>query len=92
MTRATQFFSIALLVSSLYLALYLGLVPVPATVQNEIIPVLPIYFVVALGSYLLFRLGWGVFTFNDCPEAYESLQKEIVQAKTELRALKVDVD
>lgn len=33
-----------------------------------------------------------MFTFNDCPEAYESLQKEIVQAKTELRALKVDVD
>ncbi|KAI5307243.1 hypothetical protein KEM56_001976 [Ascosphaera pollenicola] len=92
MTRATQFFSLLFLVSSLYLALYLGLVPVNATVQNEIIPVLPAYLLVALGSYLLFRLGWGVFTFNDCPEAYESLQKEIAQAKTELRALKVDVD
>lgn len=45
-----------------------------------------------LGSYLLFRLGWGVFTFNDVPDAYKSLQAEINQATTELRAMNVDID
>ncbi|KAM5478773.1 hypothetical protein MaudMau93_008048 [Microsporum audouinii] len=53
---------------------------------------LPTYFLMVLGSYLLFRLGWGVFTFNDVPDAYKSLQAEITTATTELRAMKVDVD
>ncbi|PGH11457.1 hypothetical protein AJ80_07137 [Polytolypa hystricis UAMH7299] len=92
MTRAQQSLSIALLISSLYLALYLGLIPLNSTIQDEIIPVLPFYSLIALACYLLFRLGWGVFTFNDVPEAYNSLQEEIRSAQTELRAAKVDVD
>ncbi|KAI5288737.1 hypothetical protein KEM52_001043 [Ascosphaera acerosa] len=92
MTRATQSLSALALLSSLYLALYLGLIPVGETVQTEIIPVLPIWCLVSLGAFLLGKLGWGVLTFNDCPEAYEELQREIKQAKVELRALKVDVD
>jgi dolichyl-phosphate mannosyltransferase polypeptide 3 len=43
-------------------------------------------------AYLLFRLGWGVLTFKDVPEAHESLQAEIENAKKELRAKKVDID
>lgn len=31
-------------------------------------------------------------TFNDVPEAHDELQKEIEQAKTELRRANVDVD
>lgn len=31
-------------------------------------------------------------TFNDVPEAHKSLMQEIDQAKTELRAMGVDVD
>ncbi|PGH13592.1 hypothetical protein AJ79_03585 [Helicocarpus griseus UAMH5409] len=92
MTRAQQTLSVILLVTSLYLALYLGLIPLNATVQNEIIPVLPFYSLMVIGAYMLFRLGWGVYTFNDVPEAHESLQKEIVEAKNQLRAAKVDVD
>jgi dolichyl-phosphate mannosyltransferase polypeptide 3 len=46
----------------------------------------------AIASYFLFRLGWGVFTFNDAAEAHRSLQAEIVTAKEQLRAMKVDVD
>ncbi len=38
------------------------------------------------------RLGLAIFTFNDVPEAHEELQKEIEQAKVELRAGEVDVD
>ncbi|OJJ46350.1 hypothetical protein ASPZODRAFT_132427 [Penicilliopsis zonata CBS 506.65] len=92
MTRAQQTLSVLLLVSSLYLSLYLGLVPLNETVQTEIIPVLPFYALIAFACYLLGRLGLAILTFNDVPEAHAELQKEIAQAKTELRKAKVDVD
>ena len=46
----------------------------------------------SVGSYLLFKLGWGVFTFNDVPEAHKELMREIEIAKKELRSKGVDVD
>ncbi|KAJ9165809.1 hypothetical protein NKR19_g76 [Coniochaeta hoffmannii] len=92
MTRAQQTISIALLVSSLYLSLYLELVPLPAVVQNDIVPVLPFWLLISFGAYLLFRLGWGVLTFNDVPEAHKEIMAEIEMAKKDLRALGVDVD
>ncbi|KAJ5090442.1 hypothetical protein N7532_009126 [Penicillium argentinense] len=92
MTRAQQTVSVLLLVSSLYLVLYLGLVPLNETVQTEIIPVLPFWALIVFGCYLLARLGVAIFTFNDVPEAHAELQKEIAQAKIELRQGKVDVD
>ncbi|KAJ5128466.1 hypothetical protein N7448_002185 [Penicillium atrosanguineum] len=92
MTRAQQTLSVLLLVSSLYLSLYLGLVPLNETVQTEVIPVLPFYAVITFGCYLLGRLGLAIFTFNDVPEAHAELQKEIELAKVELRKGNVDVD
>ncbi|KAJ5389349.1 uncharacterized protein N7496_000417 [Penicillium cataractarum] len=92
MTRAQQTVSILLLVSSLYLSLYLGLVPLNETVQTEIIPVLPFYALIVFGCYLLGRLGVAIFTFNDVPEAHAELQKEIELAKVELRKGNVEVD
>ncbi|EER28342.1 hypothetical protein CPC735_062150 [Coccidioides posadasii C735 delta SOWgp] len=92
MTRAQQSLSIILLLTSLYLALYLGLVPMNGVIQEQIIPYLPAYTIMAFGSYLLFRLGWGMFTFNDVPAAHKSLQAEITTAKAQLRAAKVQVD
>ncbi|KAI8958822.1 dolichol-phosphate mannosyltransferase subunit 3 [Daldinia sp. FL1419] len=92
MTRAQQTISIGLLVTSLYLALYLNLVPLPELVQAEIVPVLPFWALVSFGAYLLFRLGWNVMTFNDVPEAHKELTAEIELAKTDLRRLGVEVD
>ncbi|KAF3406379.1 hypothetical protein DPV78_000823 [Talaromyces pinophilus] len=92
MTRAQQTVSILLLLSSLYLALYLGLVPINETVQTEIVPVLPFYALIVLACFLGARLGYMILTFNDVPHEYESLQKEIEQAKIELRKANVDVD
>ncbi|KAH8808525.1 dolichyl-phosphate mannosyltransferase polypeptide 3 [Xylogone sp. PMI_703] len=92
MTRAQQTISVGLLVTSLYLSLYLELVPLPEVVSSQIIPVLPFWALVSFGAYLLFRLGLGVFTFNDVPEAHAELMKEIQVAKAELRAKGVDVD
>ena len=52
----------------------------------------PFWALVSFGSYLLFKLGWGVFTFNDVPEAHEELMGEIEIAKKQLRSKGVDVD
>ncbi|KAI1760016.1 dolichol-phosphate mannosyltransferase subunit 3 [Hypoxylon sp. FL1150] len=92
MTRAQQTISIGLLVTSLYLALYLKLVPLPTLVQTEIVPVLPFWALVSFGAYLLFRLGWNVMTFHDVPEAHKELMVEIDLAKADLRGLGVEVD
>ncbi|KAK7703994.1 hypothetical protein SLS57_010728 [Botryosphaeria dothidea] len=92
MTRAQQTISIGLLLSSLYLALFLGLVPLSPKIQDEVIPVLPFWALVSFGAYLLFKLGLGVFTFNDVPAAHKELMAEIDQARAELRTKGVDVD
>ncbi|KAL3424424.1 dolichyl-phosphate mannosyltransferase polypeptide 3 [Phlyctema vagabunda] len=92
MTRAQQTISIGLLVSSLYLSLYLELIPLPALISKEIIPVLPFWALVTFGAYLLFKLGLGVFTFNDVPKAHAELMEEIELAKKDLRSKGVDVD
>ena len=55
-------------------------------------PQLPFWFLVSFGAYILFRLGWGVLTFHDVPEAHEELMAEIEEAKKELRKLGVGVD
>ncbi|KAK4175103.1 dolichol-phosphate mannosyltransferase subunit 3 [Triangularia setosa] len=92
MTRAQQTISLALLVTSLYLSLYLGLIPLPAVVQEDIIPVLPFWSLVTFGAWLLFRLGWGMLTFRDTPDAYAELMDEIKLAKADLRVKGVNVD
>ncbi|PVH98697.1 dolichol phosphate mannosyltransferas-like protein subunit 3 [Periconia macrospinosa] len=91
MTRAQQTVSIALLLSSLYLAVFFQIVALPEKIQTEIVPVLPFWALVSFGAYLLFKLGWGVFTFNDVPEAHKEILAEIQQARKELRAKGVDV-
>ncbi|KAL0640788.1 hypothetical protein Q9L58_000095 [Maublancomyces gigas] len=92
MTRAIETISAGLLLSSLYLAAFLGLIPFPAKIQEYIIPVLPFWALVSFGAYLLFSLGLGIFTFKDREDAYNELVIEIDQAKKELRAKGVDVD
>jgi len=92
MTRAQQTISLGLLISSLYLVCYLGLIPFSPKVQDEVIPVIPFWAVVSFGAYLLFKLGWGVFTFNDTPAAYAELMKEIDEARADLKTKGVSVD
>lgn len=53
---------------------------------------LPFWALVSLGSYLLFKLGWGVFTFNDVPAAYKELMGEIDMARDDLKKKGIDVD
>lgn len=53
---------------------------------------LPFWTLVSFGSYLLFKLGWGVVTFNDVPEAHKELMVEIEVARKDLKANGIDVD
>ncbi|KAL8765297.1 MAG: hypothetical protein Q9209_007572 [Squamulea sp. 1 TL-2023] len=92
MTRAQQTISLALLVTSVYLAFSLHLVPLNAKIQEDIIPILPLWSLVSFGSYLLFKLGWGVITFNDVPQAHKELMAEIELARKDLKANGIDVD
>lgn len=46
----------------------------------------------SFGAFLLAKLGYGVFSFNDVPEAHEELLQQIEQAKADLRKRKVSVD
>lgn len=45
------------------------------TAIRWIVAALPFYCLVALGSYLLFRLGRDIFAFNDYPEERMKLEK-----------------
>ncbi|MCJ1450269.1 hypothetical protein MMC28_000598 [Mycoblastus sanguinarius] len=92
MTRAQQTISLGLLASSLYLACFLHIIPFTKTIQEEVIPVFPFWALVSFGSYLLFKLGWGVFTFNDVPEAHKELMGEIEMARKELKSMGIDCE
>lgn len=53
---------------------------------------LPFWALVSFGAWVLFRLGWGMLTFRDTPEAYKELMEEIKIAQADLRAKGVSVD
>ena len=54
-------------------------------------PQLPFWALVSFGAFLLFKLGYGVLTFNNVPDAYDELMGQIKQAKADLRKKGVDV-
>ncbi|OQO10785.1 hypothetical protein B0A48_04085 [Cryoendolithus antarcticus] len=91
MTRASESLKFAL-ITAVYFVLLSGVLPLPSKLQDEVLPVLPLWAIVTLGAYLLFKLGYGVFSFNDVPEAHKELMKQIEQAKTDLRRRGVTVD
>ncbi|KAK5718753.1 hypothetical protein LTR15_008487 [Elasticomyces elasticus] len=76
----------------MYMVAFLGLAPIPETLQNDLIPVLPFWAIVTFGAYLLAKLGYGVLTFNDVPQAHQELVKQIEQARVELKKKGVEVD
>ncbi|KAI9485189.1 MAG: dolichol-phosphate mannosyltransferase subunit 3 [Benjaminiella poitrasii] len=86
MTRATKTLTVFTILAAIYTILYLGFIPLSEKVQNEIIPVIPWWVLVSFGCHCLGNIGFALFTFRDCPEAYHELMTEISQAKTDLRA------
>lgn len=75
MTKATQTITAAVVAVVLYLTFYLGIIPTCPTIQNEILPVVPFWSLVAFGAYALATLGWGVYSFKDKEAEYKVLLK-----------------
>ncbi|CAK7270364.1 hypothetical protein SEPCBS119000_004051 [Sporothrix epigloea] len=108
MTRATQTLSVAFLATSLIPLPTIVQTEIVPVVRIHQIPTkiassgssshsptllqLPFWFLVAFGAYILARLGWGILTFNDCPEAHKELVAEIELARADLRKLGVSID
>ncbi|CAD6887366.1 unnamed protein product [Tilletia controversa] len=95
MTRAKRFATAAGGATVLYVLLLLNILPTPLVSQearDQILPTLPWWALVSTGSYLLWNMGWGIFNFNDVPQAYQELMVDIKSAKDYLRERGVDVD
>ncbi|KAA1471441.1 dolichol-phosphate mannosyltransferase subunit 3 [Dentipellis sp. KUC8613] len=95
MTRAKRVALWASIFSVLYFLALFSYIPVlfiDAETAQEILPVVPWWLLVSFGSYALWSLGHGLYTFRECTDAYEELLKEITEAKTELRTKGVSVD
>ncbi|KAN0135615.1 dolichol-phosphate mannosyltransferase subunit 3 [Lactarius tabidus] len=95
MTRAKRVALLSAVISITYILVFFALIPVPFVAKEhteQILPVLPWWLLVSFGSYALWSLGQGVFTFRECTDAYTELLSEISQAKSELRLKGVSVD
>ncbi|KAM0788300.1 hypothetical protein ACM66B_001443 [Microbotryomycetes sp. NB124-2] len=78
-----------------YLLVLLDIVPLPfldSNIKAQILPTLPFNLLVALGTWFLWELGYGILTFSDCKEAHQELMSQIQEAKQELRKKGVEVD
>ncbi|KAL4064324.1 dolichol-phosphate mannosyltransferase subunit 3 [Scleroderma citrinum] len=95
MARAHRLAAYASGLVVLYFLALFSIVPIPlidANTAEQILPTIPWWLLVSFGSYSLWSLGWGLFTFRDCPEAYHELLSEINDAKNDLRKRGVTVD
>ncbi|KAH7882525.1 dolichol-phosphate mannosyltransferase subunit 3 [Phlebopus sp. FC_14] len=95
MTRAQRVAVYSATFLIIYLLALFAVLPLPLVsteVSAQILPLIPWWLLVSFGSYSLWCLGWGLFTFRDCPEAYHELMKEIGDAKNDLRSKGVTID
>mmetsp|Transcript_14163 Transcript_14163/g.25079 ORF Transcript_14163/g.25079 Transcript_14163/m.25079 type:complete len:92 (-) Transcript_14163:316-591(-) len=56
---------------------------------RPIVQLSPVLAVLLFGLYCVLALAHGVLTFRSCPEEHESLQRDIKEARAELRKLNV---
>ncbi|KAI0271472.1 dolichol-phosphate mannosyltransferase subunit 3 [Gloeopeniophorella convolvens] len=95
MTRAKRVALWSAVTSVAYFLAFFAYIPVPfvtAEHAEQVLPVLPWWLLVSFGSYALWSLGRGLYTFRECTDAYTELLSEISQAKSELRVKGVSVD
>lgn len=92
MTKATEALLTVFFVSSIYFALWTKLIPSPEVFHQQVLPYLPIWAIVTLGSYSLAVLGYRVLTFKDKPEKHQELLQQIDEAKDFYKAKGIDLD
>ncbi|CAK9440986.1 uncharacterized protein LODBEIA_P48550 [Lodderomyces beijingensis] len=92
MTKATEAGLTLFALLAVYFALYTQVIPSPQKFQQEILPFLPWWALVAFGSYALFTLGWGIITFKTKKDKYEELKVQIEEAKQFYRSKGIELD
>jgi len=95
MSRATRVALWLVIFSVAYFLTFFAFIPVPFVSKDhaeEILPVLPWWLLISFGSYSLWSLGHGLYTYRECTDAYTELLREVSQAKSELRVKGVSVD
>ncbi|KZV67607.1 dolichol-phosphate mannosyltransferase subunit 3 [Peniophora sp. CONT] len=95
MTRGSRVAAWSSFLTALYLLAFFAYIPVPLVDEQtagEILPVIPWWLLVSFGSYALYSMGHGLYTFRDADDAYTELLHEISQAKDDLRGKGVSVD
>eukprot|EP00297_Palpitomonas_bilix_P001046 CAMPEP_0113897894 /NCGR_PEP_ID=MMETSP0780_2-20120614/19003_1 /TAXON_ID=652834 /ORGANISM="Palpitomonas bilix" /LENGTH=94 /DNA_ID=CAMNT_0000889549 /DNA_START=123 /DNA_END=407 /DNA_ORIENTATION=- /assembly_acc=CAM_ASM_000599 len=84
--------SVAGAFAALWYSLLTSKLTIPGVEADSLLVVgLPIITLALLGVYAVFTIGYRVANFNDTPKAAEELQKEIEEARRELRSMGVDV-
>ncbi|XP_032233204.1 dolichol-phosphate mannosyltransferase subunit 3 [Nematostella vectensis] len=86
MTKLLQWLSFGGLAFTLWISLLLGFPLKLSHQMREVVLPLPVYAVIVFGCYSLAVVGYRVATFNDCVEASDSLQKEILEAREDLES------
>ncbi|EIW75564.1 dolichol-phosphate mannosyltransferase subunit 3 [Coniophora puteana RWD-64-598 SS2] len=95
MARAHRILLFIAIFAVTYIAALFSYLPIPlvdSETLQEILPAVPWWALVSFGAYSLWSMGWGLWTFRDCPEAYTELIQQISEAKNDLRAKGVTVD
>ncbi|KAI8811972.1 dolichol-phosphate mannosyltransferase subunit 3 [Cladochytrium replicatum] len=97
MSKATRTIASVVLFATVWLVLLFHTAVLPQDITlpawvDEITPVVPLWLLVAFGSYSLGNLGWALFTFRDCDDAHASLIQEISQAKSDLKRRGVSIN
>lgn len=87
MTNLTRWLTYINLFAIPYMAIVFGVVQSDfLSDQMFLIQILPIILIGLFGLYAVATVLYRVFTFNDCPEAAEELQRQIKEARIDLIA------
>ncbi|KAI0035157.1 dolichol-phosphate mannosyltransferase subunit 3 [Vararia minispora EC-137] len=95
MTRGIRVAAWAGILSVIYLLALFSYIPVPLLTEEQteqVLPVIPWWLLVSFGSFALWSMGHGLYSYRDADQAYTELLAEISQAKAELRDKGVSVD
>ncbi len=85
MTKLMEWLCFTSLFISFWLPLLLGLTPISINESQRLhIWLIPIYLVIIFGLISAIIVLYRVMTFNDCPNAYDELKKQIIEAKEDL--------
>jgi dolichol-phosphate mannosyltransferase subunit 3 len=80
-------YQIFLMYGALFIALWYGALSTQQTTDPPSIWIVyaPVWAILLLGLYALGSVMYGVTTLKDCPEAASEIERQIVEAKAEMK-------